>query len=279
MTESSTTSPIERAVAAGRRRPTIDLQELLRYRDLLYFLTRRHVLARYKQTILGIAWAVIQPVVTMVVFTVLLHELAGVESKGTPYAVFAYQGILLWGYFAACVGRGAGSIAGNAHLIQVVYFPRIVIPLSNSLAALLDYAIALLVLFALMLAYGQVPALTIFLLVPLLAVTGLIGTGIGMGLAALNVRYRDVSHAIPFLIQVWMFVTPVVYPIDLIPERLRLLYALNPATGLVEAHRSAVQGTPLDLAVLGISLATGLLLAWLGVRFFAKTEREFADVV
>jgi lipopolysaccharide transport system permease protein len=269
----------ERTVVAGRPRPVFDLREILRHRDLLYFLTRRQVLSRYKQAVLGVLWAVIQPVVTMIVFSIVLGGMAGVPSEGVPYPVFAYLGILPWQLFAAGIGRSTSSIAANANLITKVYFPRVLLPVSGSLASLADFAIAFLVLIALMLGHGMLPSPATLLLVPLLAVTLLIATGIGMGLGAINVRYRDVGHAVPFLLQAWMLLTPVVYPLELVPERWRLVMALNPASGPVQATRDLVLGRAVDLGPLGVSLAVGLALTALGAAVFRRTERTFADLV
>jgi lipopolysaccharide transport system permease protein len=257
----------------------IDLAELWRYRDLLYFLTRREVTVRYKQTVLGFLWAVIQPLASMVVFTVFLGTLAGVPSDGIPYPVFSYLGLALWTYFAAAVTRSGASLAGNAHLLTRVYFPRVLVPLSATLAALVDFAIAFLALGGLMAWYGLAPGATGLLAIPLVAVTALAAAGIGMWLGALNARYRDVQHAWPFLVQLWMFATPVVYPASLVPERWRPLLALNPLAGLIEGFRAAMLGRPLDGTALAISIASAAALAALGVWQFRRMERAFADTV
>jgi len=270
---------LERTVVAGRRRPLVRAADLWRYRDLLYFLTRRHVLARYKQTVLGVLWAVLQPFAAMVVFSLFLGALAGVPSDGIPYPVFAYLGLLPWQLFSGTVGRTSGSIVGSAHLISQVYFPRVLIPVASTLAGLVDFALAFVVLFGIMAFHATPPGLTILLVPVVVLLVAIVGTGIGMGLAALNVRYRDVSYVTPYLLQLWMFVTPVVYPVSLVPEGWRLVYALNPMTGLIQAHRDLALGRPLDLPVLAVSTAVGLLLAFLGARLFARTERRFADVV
>jgi lipopolysaccharide transport system permease protein len=196
-----------------------------------------------------------------------------------PYPVFAYLGILPWGLFSASITRAVGGLAGSSALLTRVWFPRALIPVSGTLAALVDFLLAFAVLLGLMVSYGTPPAWTIVLCLPLLALVATMGTGIGMGLAALNVRWRDVGHAIPFFVQLWMFATPVVYSAELVPERWREVLRFNPMTGVLETWRAAALGRPLEPAALVPSLATGLLLAWAGVRFFRRTERRFADLV
>lgn len=256
-----------------------DLKELWRYRDLLYFLTWREISIRYKQTVLGFAWAVIQPLMTMVVFTVFLGRLARIPSDGIPYPVFSYLGLLPWTYFANAVTRSGTSLVGNANLLSKVYFPRLLIPLSGTLSALVDFAVALLILFGLMLYYRVPFAASLLYVIPLTLLTAVAATGVGMWLSALNVQYRDVQHAIPFAIQLWMYATPVVYPASLVPERFRLVYALNPMTGIIEAYRSAVLGRPLDWQTIGVSTLAILVVGAIGAWQFRRMERRFADIV
>ena len=260
-------------------RPLVEVRELWHYRDLLYFLTWRDISVRYKQTVLGFLWAILQPFLTMVVFAIFLGRLAGMPSDGVPYPVFSYLGLLPWSYFSGAVTRAGTSVVGNAHLLTRVYFPRVLVPLSATLSALVDFAIASLVLGGLMAWYGIVPARTAVLLLPLAALTALAATGIGMWLAALNVRYRDVQYAIPFLMQLWMFATPVVYPTSLVPPGWQPLFALNPMTGIIEAYRAAVLGTALDWPSLGISTLSAAVLAALGAWQFHRMEQSFADQV
>jgi lipopolysaccharide transport system permease protein len=255
------------------------LRELWHYRDLLYFLTKREISIRYKQSLLGIAWAVLQPLLTMLVFTVFLGRLAKVPSDGVPYPVFSYLGLLPWTYFSNAVSRAGTSLVSNANLLSKVYVPRVLIPLSGVLSALLDFACAFVVLVALMAWYGLAPTWSWLLLAPLVALTALLAQGVGMGLAALNVQYRDVQHAVPFLLQLWMFATPVVYPASLVPAEWRLLFAANPMTGVIEAYRAAALGRPVDFAALGVSLAVAVVLGVLGWWRFRTMERVFADVV
>jgi lipopolysaccharide transport system permease protein len=260
-------------------RPLVEVRELWHYRDLLYFLTWRDISVRYKQTVLGFLWAILQPFLTMVVFAIFLGRLAGMPSDGVPYPVFSYLGLLPWTYFSGAVTRAGTSVVGNAHLLTRVYFPRVLVPLSATLSALVDFAIASVVLGGLMAWYGIVPARTAVLLLPLAALTALAATGIGMWLAALNVRYRDVQYAIPFLMQLWMFATPVVYPTSLVPVGWQPLFALNPMTGIIEAYRAAVLGTALDWPSLGISALSTAVLAVLGAWQFHRMEQSFADQV
>jgi lipopolysaccharide transport system permease protein len=266
-------------IAPTRGFARIDLKELWHYRDLLYFLTWREISVRYKQTVLGLVWAILQPLATMIVFTVFLGRLAKVPSDGVPYPVFSYLGLLPWSYFAGAVTRSSMSLVGNSNLLSKVYFPRILIPLSAILSALVDFAIAFAILIVLMLVYGVAPAPSSVLLLPLSFLMAVASLGIGMLLASLNVRYRDVQHAIPFLIQLWMFATPVVYPASLVPEKWRLVFALNPLTGIIEAFRASALGRPIDWLQLGISLAMAIAVFVFGLWQFRRLEREFADIV
>lgn len=266
-------------IESGRRRLKDELADILHYRDLLYFLTRRDLAVRYKQTVLGVLWAILQPFLTMVVFSVFLGHLAGVPSDGVPYPVFAYLGLLPWTYFSSAVSRASASLVGHANLLGKVYFPRVLIPLSATLSALVDFLVAGIVLGGIMLYYGIVPSSGSFLLVPLALLTALLALGVGMWLAALNVRYRDVQHATPFLMQIWMFATPVVYPNSLIPESYRAWFHLNPMAGIISAYRGAVLGTPIEWEGLGLSCAATLVFVGLGVWQFRRMDRFFADVV
>lgn len=257
----------------------LDLREIWHYRDLLYFLTWREVSIRYKQTVLGALWAILQPLATMLVFTIFLGRLARVPSDGVPYPVFSYLGLLPWTYFASAITRSSTSLVSNQNLLSKVYFPRILIPASGTLSALVDFLVAFAVLVVLMFAYGLPPAASSILILPLTILTAVTALGMGMFLAALNVRYRDVQHAAPFMIQLWMFATPVVYPASLVPERWRLVFALNPLTGIIEAYRAAALGRALDWSALALSTGVALALFALGLRQFQRLQRDFADII
>ncbi|MDI6739889.1 MAG: ABC transporter permease [Candidatus Edwardsbacteria bacterium] len=258
----------------------IDLAELLRYRELLYFLTWRDVLIRYKQTALGVAWAVIQPVVTMVIFSLVFGKFGKLPSDGVPYPVFTFCALLPWNLFASALTRSTNSVVGSSNMVKKIYFPRLLIPISSTLSPLVDFAISLIVLFGLM-AYYRLPFGWGLLLLPLLMlVTISVALGVGLWLSTLNVKYRDVGHAIPFLIQAWMFASPVAYSITLIPEKWQALYALNPMVGVVNGFRWAfLGGGRMPLTTMGVSLAIALAILVTGMFYFRRMERTFADVV
>ncbi len=257
-----------------------DLRELWHYRDLLYFLTWREISVRYKQTVLGFAWAVLQPLLTMLVFTVFLGRLAKVPSDGIPYPVFSYLGLLPWMYFANALTRSSMSLVANQNLVSKVYFPRILIPLSGTLSALVDFLIAFGILGVLMAWYRIAPAPEALLLVPLSVLTALAATGVGMWLAALNVAYRDVRYVVPFLTQFWMFATPIAYPSSLLHEPWRTVYGLNPMVGVVEGFRWALLGAHTAPGrILIVSSAAALTMFLGGLIYFRRLERTFADIV
>jgi lipopolysaccharide transport system permease protein len=258
----------------------LDLKEIWNYRELLYFLTKRDIKVRYKQTVLGGLWAIIQPFLTMVVFTLFFGRLAKVPSDGVPYPIFVYVGLLPWTYFANALSASGNSLVGSANLITKVYFPRLIIPASASLAGLLDFFIALLVLAAMMIYYQFVPNLGILLFPFLVGLTLLCAVGVGLWLSALNVEYRDIRYVIPFLIQLWMFVSPVIYPVSIVKEEYRWLLALNPMGGVIEAYRSSLLGhMPVDWPLLGLSTTIIFILFTSGLYYFRRMEKTFADVV
>lgn len=258
----------------------LDLKAVWEYRELLYFLIWRDVKVWYKQTVIGAAWAILKPLISMVIFTVVFGHFAKIPSDGLPYPVFAYTALLPWNYFASAIGLSGVSLVGNANLIRKVYFPRLIVPISAAVAPLVDFAVAFVVLLGMMVWFGITPtwgglALPLFLLLAL--VTAL---AVGLWLSALNVRYRDVGHTIPFLIQIWMFASPVVYPVSLVPERWRLLYSLNPMAGVIEGFRWALLGkaSP-DFGVMTVSALVVLAVLLGGIVYFRQMERTFADVV
>jgi lipopolysaccharide transport system permease protein len=258
----------------------VDFREIWNYRELLYFLTKRDIKVRYKQTVLGGLWAVIQPAFTMLVFTLFFGRLAKMPSDGLPYPIFVYAGLLPWTYFANAVSASGNSLVGSSNLITKVYFPRIVVPASAALAGLLDFFIALFVLAALMIWYQVLPGPGIFLFPFLVALTFLCAVGVGLWLSALNVQYRDIRYAIPFLVQVWMFVSPVIYPVSLVHGNYQWLLALNPMGGVIHAYRAALLGhQPIDWGLLGLSTLIILALFLGGLYYFRRMEKVFADVV
>jgi lipopolysaccharide transport system permease protein len=255
------------------------LQEVWAYRELLYFLTWRDIKVRYRQTVLGAAWAVLQPVLSVVVFSVFFGALARMPSDGMPYPVFAYCGLLPWQLFAFALSGSANSLVANQHLVSKVYFPRLVVPLSSVLAGLLDFAIAFVVLLVLMYYYGIVPTAAIWTL-PLFVLLAIgAAIAVGLGLSALNVRFRDVRHTLPFLTQFWMFATPIAYPSSLIPEKWRVFYGINPMAGVVEGFRWALLGGPAPGAMIWVSVAIVVIGLAAGLAYFFRVERTFADIL
>ena len=258
----------------------IDLKEIWNYRELLYFLTKRDIKVRYKQTVLGGLWAIIQPVFTMIVFTIFFGRLAKMPSDGIPYPIFVYAGLLPWTYFANAVSASGNSLVGSANLITKVYFPRLIIPASASLAGLLDFFIAMLVMGAMMIYYNFIPNIGILLFPFLVSLTFLCAVGVGLWLSALNVQYRDIRYVIPFLIQLWMFVSPVIYPVSMVPQRFQWLLALNPMGGVIEAYRASLLGhMPINWSLLGLSTVIIIILFLSGLYYFRRMEKTFADVI
>ena len=274
----------ERFVIYERKRgwAALDLRELWSYRELLYFLTWRDVLVRYKQAVLGVAWAILQPLLTMVVFTVVFNKALGVQSPDSdvPYAVFSFAGLLPWQFFAGALSRSGVSLVGNANLLTKVYFPRLVIPISAVLAGIVDLGISFVVLIGLMAAYGIAPTWQIVLLPLFVVLAVATALSVSLWLSALNVLYRDVQYVIPFLVQLWMFVSPVIYPISAIPEGpLRVAFALNPMTGVIGGFRWALLGQQFPGGYMWVSLAVVAVLLVGGLFYFKRMERVFADVV
>ena len=257
-----------------------DLKEIWNYRELLYFLTKRDIQVRYKQTVLGGLWAIIQPAFTMLVFTLFFGRLAKMPSDGIPYPIFVYAGLLPWTYFANAVAASGNSLVGSANLITKVYFPRIMIPASAALAGLLDFAVAVLVLAVLMVYYQILPGAAILVFPVLVALTFLSAVGTGLWLSALNVQFRDIRYVIPFVIQIWLFVSPVIYPVSLVRENLQWILAINPMAGVIHAYRASLLGHQLiDWPLLGISTMMIIALFLSGLYYFRRMERTFADVI
>lgn len=258
----------------------LDLRELWGYRELLYFFVWRDLKVRYKQTVLGAAWAIIQPLFTMVVFSVFFGRLAQIPSDGIPYPIFAYAALVPWMYFANALSSATNTMVEHQRVITKVYFPRVILPISAVLSGLVDFTIAFIVLVGMMLFYGIVPTMAIWT-VPLFVLLAMItALGVGLWLSALNVEYRDVRYAIPFLIQFWLFATPIAYPSSLVPERWRVLYGLNPMAGVVEGFRWALLGKEQGPGpMLAVSVAAVILLLIGGLFYFRRMEKTFADVV
>lgn len=267
-------------IEGGERWMGLGLRELWQYRELFYFLVWRDVKVRYKQTVLGAVWAVVQPLFTMLLFTLFFGRLAGVPSDGVPYPVFAYAGLLLWTFFANGVTNGAGSLVGSSNLITKVYFPRALIPGAAVAAAFVDLAVAFIVLVGLLPYYRVEPTWKLLLLPLPIALAVLLASGAATWFSALNVKYRDVRFALPFLIQSWMFVSPVIYPASLVPARWRWALALNPLTGIIENFRAALFGRQaFDWGTLATSAALSFVLFVCSVYAFRRTEESFADLI
>jgi lipopolysaccharide transport system permease protein len=257
----------------------LDLGNVWAHRELLYFLTWRDIKIRYKQTALGALWAIIQPVLPMILFTLFFGKLAHMPSDGIPYAVFAYAGLLPWTYFANAVGSSANSIVGSSNLVTKVYFPRMIIPGSAVLSALVDFFIAFGLLGVLMAWYRQPIHAGVLMLPFLILLVTTLALGVGMLLAGLTVKYRDIRYTLPFLVQFWMFATPVIYPASLVPARWRWALAINPMTGVIEGFRAALFGRPLDWSTLGASVAIAMALLIGAAYLFRRLERTFADTI
>ncbi len=258
----------------------LNLRELWEYRELLWFLVWRDVKVRYKQTVLGAGWAILQPVATMVVFSLFFGRLAGMPSDGLPYPIFSFAGLVPWTFFSQGLSQSANSLVGSHNLITKVYFPRLAIPISTVLAGLVDFALAFLVLLVMMFAYGIVPGPEILALAPLLLLALVTALGAGLWLSALNVQFRDVRYIVPFLTQLWLFLTPIAYPSSLLAEPWRTVYGLNPMAGVVEGFRWALLGTgEPPRAMLAASVLAALALLASGALYFRRTERTFADVI
>lgn len=258
----------------------MDLGEVWKYRDLLMILAGRDIKLRYKQTVLGVAWVVLQPLVAALIFTVMFGRFAKLPSDGHPYLLFVFAGVVVWNYFAGVLQRAGNSLITDSRLITKVYFPRLVIPLASTFSAMIDLAVSLTVLGILMMVYGVTPTWRLLTLPLFIALAAVTATGVSLWLAALNVRYRDFVHAMPFLIQVWMFASPVAYATSIVPEQYRIVYGLNPAVAFIEGTRWAILGTSSVTAqTVGIAAVLSLIIFIGGAFFFRRVERGFADTV
>jgi len=266
-------------IEANKRRSLTELHDLWAFRELLYFLTWRDIKVRYKQTSLGVAWAILQPLLTMVIFTIFFGRLAGVPSDNIPYPLFAYAGLLPWTFFSNAVGNSGNSLVGNANLITKVYFPRMIIPGAAVAAGLVDFAFAFVILILLMIYYRVGIGWGLLLFPIVVFITALLALGVGLWMSALNVKYRDIRFALPFLIQLWLFVSPVIYPASFLPRKLRWVLSLNPLTGIIEGYRSSLFGLPFNWTALLAATAMTVALLIYAVFGFRRMEISFADIV
>ena len=258
----------------------LQLRELWRYRELLYFLTWRDIKVRYKQTVLGAAWAVIQPFMTMVVFSLFFGRLAQIPSDGIPYPIFSYAALVPWTFFANGLSQSSNSLVGSANLIKKVYFPRLAVPIATILSGVIDFVLAFLVLLVMMVFYGIAPTANVVWLPFFLLLALVTSLGAGLWLSAMNVQFRDVRYVVPFLVQLWLFATPIAYPSSIIPAPWRMLYAVNPMVGVVEGFRWALLGVetrPGPMVIVSALAAVALLVS--GAFYFRRMEKTFADVV
>jgi lipopolysaccharide transport system permease protein len=258
----------------------LNLREVWAYRELLYFFVWRDIKVRYKQTFLGITWVLIRPILSVAIFSIIFGKLARIPSEELPYPLFVLAGTIPWTYFSGALSAGSSSLVANAHMITKVYFPRLVIPLASITACLVDVAISFVLILGLMGWYGRTPPLSAIWTVPLLfLLTAAVSLGASLWLGALNVTYRDVGNAVPFLLQIWMYATPIVYPLSLIPAEWRWVASINPLVGIVDGFRSALFSRPWNFESLSLSVAFGIVLLLSGLFFFRASERDFADSV
>ena len=257
---------------------SIDWAEILRYRGLLYFLVWRDVKVRYKQTVLGAAWAIIQPVFSMIIFSIIFGSFAKIPSRGLPYPIFVYAGLLPWTFFANAVRLSGMSLVNQSHLLTKIYFPRLFVPTASVGAGLVDFALSFGVYIGIMLWYMRLPGLTVLLLPLLVLLTILTALGTGYLLAGLTVTYRDFRFVIPFMMQAWMYASPVVYPVTLLPEKYRWIMAMNPMSGIIGGFRSTLLNQAIDWSALGISSLVAISIFLFGLFNFRRVERRFADI-
>lgn len=266
-------------IEPSRNLVALNLRDLWHYRDLFYILTMRDIKVRYKQTFLGVAWAIVQPLFTMLIFSLLFGRLANMPSDNVPYPLFAFAGLLPWTFFSNAVTNSGNSLVGSSNLITKVYFPRMVIPFAAVAAGLLDLVVAFGLMILLMIYYGVGFSVNLLMLPFLTILTTLLAVGVGMFLSALNVKYRDIRYALPFFIQLGMFATPIIYPLSVIPEKWRWLMMLNPLAGLIDGFRSALFGKPFDWTSIGVSVLLTAVILVFSAYVFRKMERSFADVI
>jgi lipopolysaccharide transport system permease protein len=269
----------EYSIYPPKRLVRLNWPELWRYRELLFIFVWRDIKVRYKQTVLGVMWAIFQPLITMVLFTLFFGRLAHVPSDGIPYPIFVYTGLLFWTYYQTALTNATNCLVENEGIIKKVYFPRLILPISTTITPLIDFGIALVILFGLMGYYRYVPHLGIVALPALLALATLASSGLGLFLGSLNVKYRDVRYVVPFFIQLLLYVTPVIYPVSLLPAKFQWLLYINPMTGVITLARNLALGGAINWELFALSVASGVVMLLFGVAYFRKTERFFADII
>jgi lipopolysaccharide transport system permease protein len=256
------------------------IAEFWRYRELLYFFAWRDIKVRYRQAVMGAAWAVIQPLFNMILFAVIFGKLAHMPSNGIPYPLFSYSALVPWAYFSGVVGLASAALTNNSGLITKVYFPRVLLPAGIALAGLLDFVIASVLLVGMMFYYHVTPSWRLVLVPLAVLLMVLLTTGVSMVVAAMSVRYRDVKYVLPFLTQIWLFATPIIYPASMVPQRFRSLLALNPCWGMVDSFRACLfPNQPVDFRLVGVSIGISLLVFVVAIRYFRKSEKSFADII
>jgi lipopolysaccharide transport system permease protein len=266
-------------IQPGKKWSLLSFSDLWAYRELLFFLTWRDVKVRYKQTALGAAWAILQPLFMMIIFTIFFGRLAGVGSSGIPYPLFALAGLVPWTFFSNAITASGNSLVGSANLITKVYFPRLIVPAAAMLAGLVDFLLAFLLLCVLMVYYRVSVTAHVLFLPVLVLLTALFGLGVGTWMSALNVKYRDVRFALPFVIQLWLFVSSVILPSSSVPQKWRWILLFNPMSAIIEGYRSALFGLPFDWPALGIASVLTVLALLYAIYSFGRVERSFADII
>ncbi len=260
-------------------RANLDLKDLWQYRELLYFLTLRDIKVRYKQTAIGILWAILQPVLTTVIFTVIFTQFARLETLAIPYPLFALSGLLIWLFVNTSTTTASNSLVGNANLVTKIYFPRLIVPLAATLSGLVDLLLGLAILIGLMIYYDIGLTEKIVFAPVFIVLAVILAVSFGTLFSALNVRFRDVKFALPFALQIWMFLSPIFYPLDVLPEKWRLIFAFNPLTGILHGFRASLFGEQFDGLVIGISVALTFLLMLFSLFVFKQMEDDFADLI
>jgi lipopolysaccharide transport system permease protein len=273
--------PKERVITPTRGWVGIDFAELWRYRELFVFMAWRNILVRYKQTAIGVLWAIIRPVMMMLVFTLVFDKLAQLPSRGVPYPVLTFAALLPWQFFSQSVRESSNSLVQNRGMIAKIYFPRLIAPLSTILSGIIDFAISFVVLVGLMMWYGVSPTLAVLCLPAFFLLAVISSSGLGLWFSALNVEYRDVKHAIPFLIQFGIYISPVGFSSSVVPEEWRLLYSINPMVGVIEGFRWSLLGSEMPISSFGLGLSVGVAVAVFlsGALYFKRMESRFADVI